>query len=130
MLRLSPKKLEVLRQCANLALHSSTGQGEMTAAALGFFRILRNAGVSAEQLVLDGASHPYRPPPPDEPKVYREPVSIMPFGKYKGCRFEDIPDSYFDWLIRQDWLRPKLKRRIIQEQTRRKGWGHESWANA
>lgn len=28
----------------------------------------------------------------------------FPFGKHEGERFEDIPDSYFQWLARQDWI--------------------------
>lgn len=28
----------------------------------------------------------------------------MPFGKWKGERLGDIPNSYFRWLREQDWL--------------------------
>lgn len=27
----------------------------------------------------------------------------MPFGKYKGQRLGDVPDSYWRWFLRQDW---------------------------
>ena len=29
--------------------------------------------------------------------------STMPFGKYKGSRLGDVPDSYWRWFIGQDW---------------------------
>jgi uncharacterized protein (DUF3820 family) len=29
--------------------------------------------------------------------------SIMPFGKHKGKRLGEIPDSYFRWFLQQDW---------------------------
>lgn len=28
----------------------------------------------------------------------------MPFGKYKGCTVAEIPSSYLDWLLGQDWF--------------------------
>jgi len=28
----------------------------------------------------------------------------MPWGKYKDERLGDIPDSYFKWLLRQEWI--------------------------
>lgn len=27
----------------------------------------------------------------------------MPFGKYKGQKLGDVPDSYWQWFIEQDW---------------------------
>ena len=27
----------------------------------------------------------------------------MPFGKYKGQRLGDVPDSYWRWFLSQDW---------------------------
>lgn len=29
--------------------------------------------------------------------------SIMPFGKYKGKRLGEVPDSYLLWFLKQDW---------------------------
>jgi uncharacterized protein (DUF3820 family) len=29
---------------------------------------------------------------------------LMPFGKYKNQGLGDIPDSYYDWLLDQDWF--------------------------
>lgn len=36
----------------------------------------------------------------------------IPFGKYRGERFEDVPLTYLDWLRGQDWLDRNLKRKI------------------
>jgi uncharacterized protein (DUF3820 family) len=27
----------------------------------------------------------------------------MPFGKHRGQRLGDVPDSYFRWFLGQDW---------------------------
>jgi uncharacterized protein (DUF3820 family) len=32
-----------------------------------------------------------------------------PFKKHKGSDIEDIPDSYLQWLLEQDWLCEKYK---------------------
>ena len=37
---------------------------------------------------------------------------VMPFGKHKGQSFDDIPSGYFDWLLKQEWLQPQLRREI------------------
>lgn len=29
--------------------------------------------------------------------------SRMPFGKYKGQRLGEVPDSYWRWFLSQDW---------------------------
>lgn len=30
---------------------------------------------------------------------------VMPWGKHKGTKLEDIPADYFVWLEAQDWLK-------------------------
>jgi hypothetical protein len=37
---------------------------------------------------------------------------IMPFGKHKGLPFDKIPSSYFDWLLKQEWLQAGLREEI------------------
>ncbi len=32
-----------------------------------------------------------------------EPI-IMPFGKHKGLKLEDVPAKYLLWLYDQDWM--------------------------
>lgn len=34
--------------------------------------------------------------------------SIMPFGKHRGEKLGDIPDSYFIWLLNEDWVAEKF----------------------
>ena len=36
--------------------------------------------------------------------------NLMPFGKWKGQRLGEVPDSYWKWFLRQDWCDryPKL----------------------
>jgi uncharacterized protein (DUF3820 family) len=29
--------------------------------------------------------------------------SPMPFGKHKGQRLGEVPDSYWRWFLRQEW---------------------------
>lgn len=36
----------------------------------------------------------------------------MPFGKHKGLHFDQIPETYFDWLLEQDWLSDRLREEI------------------
>ena len=33
----------------------------------------------------------------------------LPFGKHEGERIRDVPVSYLDWLIGQDWLDEDLR---------------------
>lgn len=49
---------------------------------------------------------------------------ILPFGKYKGQRCSDVPVSYLDWLIGQDWMDEKkdLKEAIIDHLHTRPEW--------
>lgn len=46
----------------------------------------------------------------------------MPFGKYKGQDFSDIPVAYLDWLIGQDWLKDDLKKAITAHLESRPEW--------
>jgi hypothetical protein len=39
----------------------------------------------------------------------------MPFGKYKGTRVSDLPDSYLEWLLALDDLREPLKSAVESE---------------
>lgn len=34
---------------------------------------------------------------------------ILPFGKNKGHKLEDVSSDYIYWLLDQDWLMPPLK---------------------
>lgn len=33
-----------------------------------------------------------------------ESLWIIPFGKHKGEPVEDVPTSYLEWLLEQDWF--------------------------
>ena len=52
----------------------------------------------------------------------------MRFGKYKGERLADIPVSYLDWVIGQDWLGDPLNQQIVEhlETSRAKEWSELS----
>jgi len=39
-----------------------------------------------------------------------EPIETMTFGKHKGIRLEEIPDSYIQWLVREVGLTPQLRK--------------------
>jgi uncharacterized protein (DUF3820 family) len=47
---------------------------------------------------------------------------VMPFGKYKGEPLADIPVSYLDWIIGQDWIKPDLKEQIEEHLQTRPEW--------
>lgn len=42
-------------------------------------------------------------------------MSTMPFGKYKGWKLWNLPDSYLEWLIDQDFCREPLRSNIREE---------------
>lgn len=47
----------------------------------------------------------------------------MPFGKHRGVALEDIPTSYLDWLIGQDWIQGRdLCRDITAHLNTRADW--------
>ena len=31
-------------------------------------------------------------------------ADLMPFGKHRGKRMEDVPAGYLDWVHGQDWI--------------------------
>jgi uncharacterized protein (DUF3820 family) len=80
----APRKLEAV---ARLALHAATPEAEWQAAAVGFFRILRAAGVEPSQLI-DMA-------PRDRPPVR------MPCGKHRGRLVADVvaTDPGYAWWV-------------------------------
>jgi hypothetical protein len=39
----------------------------------------------------------------------------MPFGKFKGCYLEEIPDDYLDWLRFEIDLREPLRSAVCRE---------------
>jgi hypothetical protein len=38
--------------------------------------------------------------------------TIMPWGKYQGKTFEEIPQSYLEWLLTLNDLKPWLKKKV------------------
>lgn len=51
------------------------------------------------------------PPPVSKSTPVKNPYRDMkiPFGKYKGELLADIPDSYLDWLLEQEFFELKFK---------------------
>jgi len=37
---------------------------------------------------------------------------IMPFGKHKGEGIEDVPSSYLEWLLEQEWFCDKFSEKV------------------
>lgn len=50
------------------------------------------------------------------------PDPVIPFGKYSGNYASDIPVSYLDWLIGQDWLNSDLENEIHEHLKTRPEW--------
>ena len=97
----APQKLEAV---ARLALHAATPDAEWQAAAIGFFRILRAAGVEPSQLI-DMA-------PRDRPMVR------MPFGKYVGKSIADIARTdpgYCWWAVERSGFPIHLREAFAAE---------------
>jgi len=38
----------------------------------------------------------------------------MPFGKYQGMRLSEVPKSYLEWLVLQEWCKPKFPKLFEQ----------------
>lgn len=52
-------------------------------------------------------------------------MPIMPFGAFKGKELEDVPSSYFTWLLDQNWFNdkfPGLSNQIVSEMDWREKW--------
>jgi hypothetical protein len=49
-----------------------------------------------------------------QPKAEKK-SAVVPFGKYRGMKLADIPDSYLDWLRRLNNLYPWLRRAVDDE---------------
>jgi len=86
----------------HLALAPSAGDGESSAAALGFLRIARNRGWSLDDLrdALGGYTRP--PPKPEPPWGWGV---EMKFGKYRGLKLGAIAlrdPGYLSWLLTID----------------------------
>jgi uncharacterized protein (DUF3820 family) len=46
-------------------------------------------------------------------------MTLFPFGQYRGERFENIPENYLEWLLRQAWLNDFVYREVQHELVRR-----------
>ena len=104
VVQLDARKLESV---ARLALAASAPQGEQDAAAAAFFRLLRNAGASVENLIGLAPR-----PEPDR----RSP--IMPFGKFRGRRIADIcrmDPGYAFWIVGTHRITPTIRRAFAAE---------------
>lgn len=41
-----------------------------------------------------------------------ESLFILPFGKYKNVPIEDVPISYLNYLLEQDWFCDKFSNKV------------------
>lgn len=109
-------------KCLNLALNQSATDGEWNAAAIRFCAILRKSGIGIDFLdppPMPGPA-PYRPRrSPTRDKKKPGPITTMPFGKFKGKPFKDLPDWYLNWCIEQDFVENPLRAQIDAEIQRR-----------
>jgi uncharacterized protein (DUF3820 family) len=46
-------------------------------------------------------------------------VVVLGFGKYRGKRLADVETGYLEWLARQAWPSPWLRRAVTAELKRR-----------
>ena len=97
-----------LSNIADLALHPDTPEGEWTAAAIAFFRILRNSNTPASALLVSSEA-------PRRFHPERSGSATMPFGKFKDHQLFEIPSDYLEFLLSCDWLRQPLRSHIEAE---------------
>ena len=38
---------------------------------------------------------------------------VLPFGKFKGLPLDEVPLTYLDWLVDQEWLKDPLRSEIV-----------------
>jgi uncharacterized protein (DUF3820 family) len=102
-MKISPKALK----CLNLAIHPLTTDAEWKVAAVRFCALLRKDGASID---FPNRKNPIR-------QASEE--SLMPFGRFKGEKMDDLPDWYIEWMRDQDFIREPLKSSVeIQLQKR------------
>jgi hypothetical protein len=103
---LPPKAMKLLA----LALNDGATEGEWQAAAIKAVADMRKAGVPVA----------YFEPSKNQERGYRPPSSGgMPFGKFKGTPFADLPDWYLEWIKENLELREPLLSKINAEVARR-----------
>lgn len=61
----------------------------------------RNLGPEQIWYIQKGFENVRNPP---EPEAVTDDNQIVPFGKFKGKRFSELPDRYILWLVNEDWL--------------------------
>ena len=100
-----------------LALCPPAPQGEWQAAALAYFRTLRAAEVTAEELRELFA--------PQAPVGFADPTPIVSFGRYRGQTVVWIVEhdpAYAEWLLRKATsLSPALRSEFQRQLWRRYG---------
>jgi Putative quorum-sensing-regulated virulence factor len=105
---LEPMNPDRLNYIADLALHPNTPQGEWEAAAVAFFRVLRNSNTPPEAILVSSEA-------PRKFHPERSGSTPMPFGKFKDLPLAEIPSDYLEFLLSCDWLRHPLRSRIEEE---------------
>jgi hypothetical protein len=103
---LPPKAMKLLA----LALNDGATEGEWQAAAIKAVADMRKAGVPVA----------YFEPAKKQERGFRPTSSSgMPFGKFKGTPFTDLPDWYLEWIKENLELREPLLSKITAEMARR-----------
>jgi uncharacterized protein (DUF3820 family) len=51
--------------------------------------------------------------------LQNKPLSIMPFGKYRGTPIRELPDEYLNWILENLNLKGGLFRALSEEFERR-----------
>lgn len=103
---LPPKAMKLLA----LALNDGATEGEWQSAAIKAVAAMRKAGVPVAYFEVTKK--------PDQGYGPRTP-GRMPFGKFKGASFADLPDWYLEWITENMELREPLLSKIREEVARR-----------
>lgn len=103
-----PKAMKLLA----LALNDGASEGEWQSAAIKAVADMRRAGVPIAYFEANKkASH--------HDHSHDRDAGVMPFGKFKGAPFSELPEWYMSWILETIELREPLLSKIRDEMERR-----------
>ena len=98
---------------------SSVGRAVAFATAIGIETSIASAS-EVINAINQQASSPVQNNKYEDNNEFENDDSIIWFGKHKGKRWEDLPDSYLDWLAKQDKEKNPKSVELAQHEVQRR----------